>query len=168
MNLDYTEEEKLEYCKKWLQKHGHKIIIIVAIGMLLFSANYYWKVHCQKQKYQASMIYEKLMQASSNKNNDKVQSLAKTIIKKYSRTVYADISHLILAKLAVEQEKYHTAKQQLQFIIGNSSRGLFVDIANIRLARILIYEKDYKSANKLLEAVKQKTLKFAALNFNKV
>jgi predicted negative regulator of RcsB-dependent stress response len=146
MALDMTEEERLESVKKWLQKHGQKIIFGCSFIMLCYSMNYYWEWHQQKNRYRASVIYEQLMQASSNKNDDKMQHLAQQLINKYSNTAYADIAHLILAKLAVDQENYQAAKKELQAVIDHSSKKIIVDVARSRLTRILNFEKSLDNA----------------------
>ena len=136
-----TEEERLESVKKWFQKHGQKIVFLFSFLMLCYSVNYYWQWHQQKKRYRASVVYEQLMQASSNKNDDKMQQLAQQLITKFASTTYADVAHLILAKLAVDQENYQDAKKELQFLIDHSSKKIIVEIARARLTRILSFEK---------------------------
>lgn len=146
MSVYMTEEEQVELIKSWWKKYSGIIIVSLSILLLVLSAVRYWHWHQENKIKQASNTYERMMLAFSNSDYKSVKSYSRQLIDDYNKTVYADSARLILAKIAINHEKYGYAKNLLAIVAKNSKSNLMMDIARIRLSRILIEEKAYDEA----------------------
>lgn len=153
MSVYMTEEEQLQAIKNWWQRHSNIILTIASILLLLAAAYRYWHWHQDKEKAFASTAYEQMMVAFSNKDNKSVRSYANQLIQNYPKTVYSDVSHLILSKLFIAKDKYPQAQAELSKVIAESKMPALKQIAKIRLARILAMNKAWSEALKLLENI---------------
>lgn len=157
MSVYMTEEEQLEAIKKWWQRYQNLILTSISIALLVFAGVRYWNWHVEKQSIEASVAYEHLMVAFSNKENKVIKSYANQLIENYPKTVYADAAHLILAKQYVSREKLEDALTQLQFVTEHSSMSSLKQVAKIRKARILAMKKAYPEALQELSVVDEAT-----------
>lgn len=146
MSTYMTEQEQLEMIKKWWQKYGNLILTIASIVMLVAAGLQYWNWHERKILDQSSTIYENMMIAFANQEEDKTQAFANTLVQNYSKTVYSAAAHLTLAKYYVNQENYEKAIAELQAVVKHAKTTSLKELASIRLARIWISKKDYEKA----------------------
>lgn len=147
-----TEEEQIENIKKWWAQYGNIVLTSIIVVMLLFLGFKYWNTHKAKIAASASNTYENLMQAVSNNDSIATQAYAKQLVKDYNNTIYSDAAHLILAKLAVDEQKFPAAKNELEQ--ANYSKQ-FEPIAKLRLARILVTENSFDKALAILDGIKE-------------
>lgn len=153
MSVYMTEEEQLAAIKRWWQKYGNWISVILSIVLCLLIGYRYWYWHQDKIKTQASNTYEQLMIAFSNQDTKAVQGYANQLITKYKDSVYADSAQLVLAKLFVAASNHKNALKALEAVASNSNRPVFKQIARLRMARLYLNEKKYDSALQQLEIV---------------
>lgn len=156
MSVYMTEDEQLESIKKWWQKNGNIITVVVSIILLCVAGYRYMHWHQDKLKQQASVAYENMMVAFSNQDIKQVKSYANELIKDYSHSVYADVAHMTLAKIYVSKEKLDQAKAELQQVATKSQMPALKQIAKIRIARIYAASKSYNDALKELSAIDEK------------
>jgi predicted negative regulator of RcsB-dependent stress response len=152
-----TEDEQLEAIKKWWKRHGNLIAALVSVVLLCVAGYRYMNWHQEKITQQASMAYEQMMVSFSNHNIKSVRSYANQLINDYSKTVYADVAHMTLAKVYVEKNKAEQAKSELQVVAASSTFPALKQIAKIRIARILATEKAYENALNELSSIDDKT-----------
>ncbi len=157
MSVYMTEEEQLETIKKWWNKHGNLITIILSIVLLCIAGFRYMNWHQDKVKQQASSAFENMMIAFSNQDIKSVRSYSTELIKDYSKTVYADIAHLTLAKIYIEKNKLTQAKNELQAVVSNSHMLPLKQVAKIRIARIFAADKEYTNALNELTSIDDTT-----------
>ncbi len=157
MSVYMTEEDQIEAIKKWWNRYSGMFTVCLSIIVLIFSAYKYWIWHEHKISQEASNAYEHLMLALSNQDNKKVKGFANQLISDYSKTVYADVAHLTLAKLDVSHEKYSDAQKELRYVAKHSKMVALQDVAKIRLARLLVAEESYDAALGELETIKNST-----------
>lgn len=157
MSVYMTEDEQLEVMKKWWQRYGNIVTVILSLILLCIAGYRYINWHHDKITQQASVTYENMMVALSNQNIKSVRSYANELIKDYKHSVYADAAHMTLAKIYVSKNKLDQAKDELLFVANQSSMTSLKQIAKIRLARILAAEKSYSNALNELTTIEDQT-----------
>lgn len=158
MSVYMTEEEQVEIIKSWWKKYGNIVTIIFSLILFAISGHRYWTWHKNSVAQQASAIYERMMVAYADKDYKQVKSNSQRLIDDFGNTVYADVAHLTMARVAVSNDKYALAKKSLEKIIAKSSSRIMVDIARVRVARLLIAEKNYAKAQDVISKVTNKSL----------
>lgn len=148
-----TEEEQLEKIKKWWNRYGNLVTIVLSIVFLCIAGYRYMNWHQDKVRQQASNAFENMMVAFSNQDIKSVRSYATELVKDYNNTVYSDVAHLTLAKVYIGKSKLNEAKNELEAIISKSHMLPLKQIAKIRIARILASEKEYTTALNELSTV---------------
>jgi predicted negative regulator of RcsB-dependent stress response len=143
-----TEEEQAEALKKWWNENGKFIIAGIVIGI---SAIFGWRGynnHVAQQAEAASLLYEQMIIASREDDNENIGIYANRIIEDYKSSAYATFATLMLAKLAAEANNLDEAETHLRWVMNNSSEDGFKHVARLRLSRVLI------ASDKLDEAMK--------------
>lgn len=156
MSVYMTEDEQLESIKKWWNRNGNLITVILSLILLSVAGYRYMHWHQDKITQQASVTYENMMVAFSNQNIKEVRSYANELIKDYDHSVYADVAHMTLAKIYVSKDKLDKAKDELQWVANNSKMITLKQIAKIRIARILAAGKSYTNALNELSTIEDK------------
>ena len=124
----------------------------VVITLLLVTGGFaYYKHHKRVKTEQASVIYYNILNALEKNDLITVQSQGSVLLADYTGTIFADVSRLVLAKIAVTANNLDLAEQYLQDLLQKSSTSPLVGIAKARLARILSAQGDYVAALKILE-----------------
>lgn len=141
-----TEEEQLAVIKKWWQRYGSLLTVIVSLILLTISGYKYWQWHQNKVITQASNAYEHMMIAFSNNDSKSVKSYANQLINEYNKTVYADAARMTLAKLYTVRDHYGKAREMLEEVVSHSQVKALKQVARIRIARLLAFEKAYTEA----------------------
>ena len=150
MDVYKTEEEQVEAIKKWWQENGKSIIAGVVIGI---TAIFGWRAydnHMTVQAEQASTLYEQMISASRNNDNENISVYANRIIDGYQSSSYAVFASLMLAKVAAEAGELEQAETHLRWVLDNNSQTEFEHIARLRLARILIASDKLELATETL------------------
>lgn len=146
MSVYMTEEEQLESIKKWWKRHGNLVTVILSLILFGIAGYRYFMWHQDKLTQQASTAYEQMMLAVSNHNVKAVKSYANELTKEHSKSVYADVAHMTLAKIYVEKNKLDQAQNELKTVADNSKMLSLKQVAKIRIARILAAKKSYTEA----------------------
>ncbi len=148
-----TEEQEIEAVKKWWKENGLPIGLGLVIGLGgLFGWRGY-QAHQEQQAIAASDIYSALLAQTRNKELDEAKGTAEKIIAEYQDTKYAVYSSMILAKIAIEDSDYVTAKQHLQFAKEHADDDELQSLAGLRLARVAFAEGNFAETQKLLASV---------------
>lgn len=152
-----TEEEQLESIKKWWNRYGNGISLILSLILLCIAGYRYMNWHHNKITQQASVAYEHMMLAVSNQDIKSVRSYSNDLVQNYNHTVYADAAHMTLAKIYVSKNKLEEAKKELSFVANEGTMTPLKQIAKIRIARILTAEQDYTKALSTLSKIEDPT-----------
>jgi predicted negative regulator of RcsB-dependent stress response len=112
----------------------------------------YWNNTQTSHATQAAGLYSTMESAIEAKDNTKATTAAADIRKDFGDTVYAQLSALSAARIAVDASNTKEAKAQLQWVIDSKYNDEFTALARIRLSGILLDEKAYDDATKLLAA----------------
>ncbi len=152
-----TEEEQIAALKKWWDDNGRSLLIGIGLALAIVFG---WKAYQNsviQMKAEASSLYQQLI-AEATKNNfddepaNTLSYLATEIKTKFESTEYAIYAAMFLAKDAVQNKNYDSAKQELKWILSNTDDSRIQHIVNARLARILSAEGQHEEALALLNA----------------
>jgi predicted negative regulator of RcsB-dependent stress response len=141
-----TEEEQLEAIKRWWKENGTSLIAGVAIAIAGVVGWNAWQSYQDNQAEAASMRYQQLVSLADSGETDEARNLVGEITDNHGRTLYADLAHLIDARLAVEEGSLDEARQMLEGVIENSRRDYVKGLARLRLARLQVAGSDAEAA----------------------
>lgn len=154
MQVYMTEEEQLEVIKRWWRSYGSHVLLALSLVFLGIGIYRYWFWHQQKERVEASHVYEQLMNAVAQHDANSVQSFANLLMEDHKKSVYADAARLSLARQYVDENKLDKARDLLNTSVSVGKNEVLKEIALIRMARIEINEKKWDSALKTLSYVK--------------
>lgn len=146
-----TEEQQVEAIKKWFKQHGKNLMtaaLVVAVCVLGFK---YWRHQQAVIKEQASEHYMGLMMSQNQEDEQSALAKANLLVKDYTKTPYAQLAALYIAKVHVEHGEFEQALEQLQWVIDNDNVGEFVLIARTRAARIHLSMGQYEQAMAMID-----------------
>lgn len=149
-----TEEQQVEAIKSWWKENGIAIFAGIAIGLAALYGFRYWTDYRAEQAGSASALYEEVQKHLQQKKTGEAITRAQQIISDYSRTPYAALSALMLARLAVDKNEMDEAKTRLQWVLDNSRQTQHEHIARQRLASVLLAEGSHDAALALLSNIK--------------
>ena len=147
-----TEEERVEALKRWWKENGQSTIAGLVVGIALILGWNYWQDYKKDQTMQASALYDQLMKAVNEGNNEAAAKLAKHIQEQFHATPYASYSGLLQAKVKVQQGDVAGAKQILEKIAHDSNKELS-NVAKLRLVRLMLASGEYEQGLKLIAEV---------------
>lgn len=149
-NLD-SEKEELEKVKSWLKENGMSIVLGIVLGL---GGVYGWRGWQSHQVNVAANTSARLTQVQQQLTDGKyaeAASLAEQVLDDGPGSMYADMSHLLLARAQVEQGELDKAVTTLK-TISDDQDSIFNTIARLRLARIYLAQEKLDEAERLIEA----------------
>lgn len=135
-----TDEEQIEAVKLWWKENGLPIIVGLTIGLGGVFGWRGWQAYEQAQAEAASDIFQTMIHSMREKDADQVRKSAQQLLSDYASTTYAVYAALNLAKLAVEDKDYESARDQLEYARDNAVSKELRLLAEIRLVRVLMTE----------------------------
>lgn len=152
-----TEEEQIEAFKNWWKKNGTALIIAVAVAVGGYFGFQAWQTSEANHVAEASDLYQNLVQASADLNNEDNQKtlsfIAQQLKDDYSDTGYAMFAQLFVARLEAEQGHYNEAVKALNSAIEQTDDESFHAIAQLRIAQVLLQQEKYDESLAQLEKV---------------
>ncbi len=133
------------------QRYIKLIVVLVCLALFGVGAWQYTEAQKRKKIEEASAHYETMLLAARNKEMKKAGEEAQQLVQEYSRTTYAPLASMMLARIAVEKGDTDKAMDHLKSAIQAGAKGPVEPIARVRLARILISESKYDEALKVLQ-----------------
>lgn len=152
-----TEEEQLEAIKRWWKANGTSLIagvVIAAAGVFGWKA---WQSYQANQAEAASMRYQQLLSLAGQDELEadamaQAQQLIGEIQDEHGGTLYADLSALLQARLAIADGNHAAAMDALQGLIERTERPYLQGLARLRLARVQLADGNPDKALATLEA----------------
>ncbi len=136
MNDYVTDDEQVERIKKWWADNGSSVIFGLVIGIGGLVGWRYWVDYRLNTNAEASIHFDNMIQAVENKNRQQAIDEGFKIIDEYDSTAYAELAHLTLARVYVEQKEFDKAAQQLQAVIDSKPEQPVEMLARERLAAV--------------------------------
>lgn len=159
MEYQQTDQEQIEEIKKWWKDNGTSVLTGVILGLTLLFGWQGWHQYQASEAEHASNTYEQAIAALEHKDKEKVTGATDELLSKYSRSPYAALLALHLAKADVEENKLESAQLRLQWVMDNAKLPEFAHVARLRSARIAIAQQQFDKASKLLSYSDQGTFK---------
>jgi predicted negative regulator of RcsB-dependent stress response len=155
MDANLTDEEKLEQLKKWWGENGGSIITGIVLGLAVLFGSKAWFSWQERNAQTASNLYTVLMNAMESGDAMTVSQKAGALVTDYSKTPYAALGSLALAKVRIADGDLEAAQAQLEWVLENSKSEMMQDAARLRLARVLIAQENLDGAEALLKQAAQ-------------
>lgn len=151
MEVYLTEEERLEALKRWWKTNASSVVIGVALGVAVIVGWGAWQRARTEKTLQAGALYQQLLDAVANKQNDAALQLSDRIEKQFPDSAYATYGKLFMARIKVETDDLAGAKALLQQLIAGSKDDKILQVARLRLAEVQLALGETAEALKLTE-----------------
>lgn len=135
MDIYSTEQEQVEAIKAWWDKNGRSALVVLALFLLSVLAGQAWLEQRHKQAEAAAADYQRV-QILIEDGNAQAMEAGRALIAKHAGSIYAAMTSLSLAKLAVEQQDLDGAAAHLRAAMGQSDLPELAQVARLRLARV--------------------------------
>ncbi len=160
-----SEQEQVEALKKWWKENGRSVIAGLVIGVGGMVGWKSWTTYQESQAENASIAYDQLVQIVDRGQVTEALPQGERLINEYSRSTYAALSSLILAKVAMNAGSAEDAGRHLQWVVDHANFPELKHLATLRLAQLLLQAGEADQALGLLtdqappgfEAVHQET-----------
>ena len=150
IQIQVAEDDDAEKLREWWKKNGMGIISGIALGVLGVGGVKGWEMYTERRALTASNLYQEMLARQSAGSSAQAKNLALRLKDDYGATPYSDLAGLMLAKLAVEEERSGDAEGYLKEIMAEAEDHSMRHIARLRLAQIELAEGNYQKAEKLL------------------
>lgn len=148
-----TEEQQVEAIKKWLNENGRSIVVGIAVGIgCVFGWNG-WQNYQTAQFREASDLFQGMLEANQNANEESVSKTAERIKENYGDSPYAVYASFFLAKQSVETGDLEAARKELESILVESSESAMKNLARVRLLKVLLAEGKASEALELINGL---------------
>lgn len=155
MDAHRTEDEQIESIKKWWKENGNTLLFSAAIVLFAVGGWRYWQGQQQAAAVQASTLFDNAVQGLASDNQQLVSDSAGQVVSEFSKTGYAPLSALTLAKAKHEAGDYAAAQTYLQWALDNTKDESLKHVARVRLAAALWEQDKADEALRMLEGVDQ-------------
>lgn len=141
-----TEEEQIEALKRWWKENWLSIVLPIVVAVVGYVGWTFWQDNREQRAQAASDQYQQLLEMVevepgselTDEQKTNVRAQATLIMEEFGDSMYADLSGLLLAKLAVEGDSYEEAENILRTVAAQSDNAGLVQLANARLAKVLL------------------------------
>ena len=154
---DTTEDEQLAQIKDWWQRNGKPLLTGGILALAVVFGWQAWQNHQANQSAGASALYQQLLEtalAPAAVDLGAVSELSNKLKEDYAGTSYAQYASLLMAKVAVDNQKLDDAASALQSVLDKPYDEVLGELARQRLARVLSAQGKTEEGLKLLEAGK--------------
>lgn len=154
MAYDLEEQEQLDALKAWWGRYGSLIMTVLTIAVLAWGGWWGWKAYQTHRANQAMGYFEALEDAARLGGADstvRIKAAVETLREDYASTGYAARGALVAAQALVQQKDVDGARQQLEWLAGQSGQAALQPVARERLAGLLLDQKQYDAALALLD-----------------
>ncbi len=148
-----TDQEQIEVLKRWWRDYGKFLLIAIIVGAAAGLSWRYWHQQQDSHIQKASSLYQQILVENNNKKPELVENMIQEMQRNYSDTIYASMSNLLMAKIAIEKNQYNMALQKLEWVKDKTHVPSIQQIARLRIARILLEQKKMQAALDILAKV---------------
>lgn len=147
-----SEEEQIAALKKWWKANGQSVITGIVGGIILIGGWNFWGSYQLDKRQQASALYDQLLVAVQQNQNESVTKIAERIESNFTSTPYSSYAGLFQAKVKVQEGELVAARQILEKAIA-SSDGELKNVARIRLISLLLAMGEYEQGLQIIAEV---------------
>lgn len=146
-----TEKDQLEAFKQWWKENGSSVITGLLLGLALIFGTRAWFSYQDRQSEAASHVYVQFMNGLERNDPGQVTQAGDLLVSEYSRSPYASLAALGMARQQIEQGELEAASAQLQWVLERSRFEPIRHSARLRLSRLQVSLGDFTAAETLLE-----------------
>lgn len=155
--MPMSDKEQMQMVKAWWKEYGYYLLFTVIIFMAVNIGWRYWhRSHNAALEYSSAIYMQMLVSATEQKKDEETTLFGERLINDYSKSPYASLAALLLAKNAVEKGDLKLALEKLQFAMKKAPSKNIRQLARIRAARVLIAMKKSQEALDVLKSVDDK------------
>ena len=149
----YDAHEQGEVVKKWLIANGSAIVmgLVIAFGGLFGFKQ--WQGWQENTKQQASAEFQVMGELLATGRLDEAMSNYQNLQDEYTKSPYASLAALQMARSRLEANQPDLAIGLLQFVVDNGYPRALAVVARERLARLLLDQGQADEALSLLQGV---------------
>jgi predicted negative regulator of RcsB-dependent stress response len=148
-----SEQEQIDQLKSWWKENGKSLILGLVLGVGGLAGYRYWDASETARAENASVTYEQFLQMAQAQRIDDAKKTGRAIIDNYADSIYARLSALLLAKIAIDKGENDDARGLLVKLVDDKKDTQIAYIARARLARIELAEGHPEAASELLKGV---------------
>jgi predicted negative regulator of RcsB-dependent stress response len=145
-----TEKEQLEAFKGWWKENGSSVITGLLLGVAVIFGTRAWFSYQDRQQEAASHLYVQFMNGLERNDAETISQAGDALVSDYSRSPYAALAALGMARQQLEQGELEAARAQLQWVLERSKTEAIRHSARLRLVRLLVAMQDFSAAQALL------------------
>ncbi len=153
MEIYNSEEEQIEALKRWWRENGRSSLIGVTLGIAAIIGWNLWQTHKENQAMEASAVYQQLLNAVEQKQNERAEKLSTRMGDLYASTPYAVYGDLFLAKLKTNAGDLAAARKALEEAITVTDDADLEQVARIRLIRLMLANAEAEAALQMIAEV---------------
>ncbi|QKT02714.1 tetratricopeptide repeat protein [Ectothiorhodospiraceae bacterium 2226] len=146
-----TDDEQLEALKRWWKEYGRSVVLGVVLGGAIAGGAWWWMEQQERQAESASMAYQSMLHDLEQGEYARVMEQGQGLIGEYSRSAYAGLAALAVARAAVAQDELDVARAQLAWAADNARTDEARTLARLHLARLLLDAGEHQEALARLE-----------------
>ena len=150
MEINETEEQRIEHIKAWWKENASSVITGLLLGLALLFGAKSWFAYQDRRAEEASNIYVTMSGALARGDENLVRESAGSLIEEYSSSPYATLAALTLAKLHLAHNELEAAHAQLQWALDKSDAAPLRPLLRLRLARVMVAEGKLDETEALL------------------
>lgn len=149
MAYDLEEQEKLDALRAWWERYGTLVAVAVFVVVAAIVGWRGWQWYQGHQATQAMGYFEALQSAAAQDGDEsvaRIQAASATLRDKFSGSGYTPRGVLVAAAALIERGQLDAAREQLQWLAGNSEDPAMGALAKLRLAGVLLEQQQYEPA----------------------
>lgn len=151
MALDLEEQEKLDELKAWWKQNAKWIITGLMLFLLAVAGWRGWQTWTHKQAVEASLLFERALQAAMMNDAKAVREITGQIMENYGRTAYATPAAWLAGQINHGSGEIKSADAQFAYALDKARDADVKQLARLRLAAIRLENKDLAGALTLLQ-----------------
>lgn len=154
--VDKTDDEQVEDLKRWWEKNGKFVIILLITVVASVVGGRAWQDFQSSKNETASAVFDQVLDSMRAEKPDELAQSAGDLISKHADTQYAVMAALALAKNEVEKGELESAQQRLSWALENAESEDLKHVVRIRLARLQVGMGQHDASLKLVASVVDK------------
>jgi predicted negative regulator of RcsB-dependent stress response len=135
-----SDQEQIDLLKGWWRDSGRFIVVGVALGLLLLAAYRGYQSYLNGRAELASATYQTMIGFVKASKGTEAKEAGRILMSEYANTSYALLGGLALARLAVEEKDFATARKNLTWVAETAKDPVLRRLAKGRLARVHLAE----------------------------
>ncbi|MFP3036738.1 MAG: YfgM family protein [Arsenophonus sp. ER-LPS3-MAG3] len=134
MNINTSENEKINTIRRFIINNIKVLVVLLVTGIVLIISLYYWRSYQENSLQESVETFEEI--SSQLQIGSKQSIYISEQFANETNNIYAALTNIQLAKLAVEKNNIIDAEKALLRALKKAKLDNFKNLINIRLARV--------------------------------